>query len=78
VSGTGAITSSHLHAGPLGVIGPVEAAFTAPTAPGAVHCVAVADRLIREIRQGPGRYYVEVHITTGFQEEAALRGQLTR
>ena len=75
VSGTAPLTSAHLHAGDVGVSGPVVAAFGESAAGPSGQCVAVSRHVIREIRKDPGKYYVDVH-TAEFPDEA-LRGQLT-
>ena len=74
VSGTAPVTSAHVHAGPVGAVGPMVASFEDPTAANSGHCVAVPDQLLREIRQDPGRYYVDIHVSG--QEDEVLRGQL--
>ncbi|MDP8937200.1 MAG: CHRD domain-containing protein [Actinomycetota bacterium] len=74
VSGTAPLTSAHLHAGDVGVSGPVVAAFGESAAGPSGQCVAVSHQVIKEIRKDPAKYYVDVH-TAEFPDEA-LRGQL--
>ena len=72
---------AHIHEGPPGAVGfPVVFLFgpgsqiAQPTRSGCVH--AVARELIKEIRQHPGDYYVNVH-TPEFPT-GAIRGQLQK
>ena len=77
LSGTTLVSAVHLHSGTLGVNGPVVATFTAPPAAGTSRlCVTATDQLMRDIRQQPGKYYVDVH--TADPVNGALRGQLTK
>ncbi|MCA1672168.1 MAG: CHRD domain-containing protein [Actinobacteria bacterium] len=77
LSGTAPVTSVHLHAGSVGVNGPVVATFTAPLTAGTSRmCVTVTDQLMKEIRRAPGNYYVDVH--TSDLLNGTLRGQLTK
>ena len=77
VSATAPVTSVHLHAGSVGVNGPVVATFTpAPPAGTSRTCVAVTDQLLKEVGREPGNYYVDVH--TLDLPHGTLRGQLTR
>ncbi|MDQ3642025.1 MAG: CHRD domain-containing protein [Actinomycetota bacterium] len=71
------VSAVHLHSGTLGVSGRVVATFNAPPAAGDARlCVTATDQLMKEIRQEPGSYYVEVHTTDPLN--GTLRGQLTK
>jgi hypothetical protein len=79
----GAVAGGHIHRGAAGVAGPVVIglpdAALAPLGAGAPArgCVqGVATSLIKEIRQFPGRFYLNIHTTT-FPGGVA-RGQLRR
>ena len=69
---------AHIHVGTADVAGGVVVALTPPGADGTSSgCVSEGDRdLIKDIRQSPGNYYVNVH-TTDFPP-GAVRGQLTK
>lgn len=66
------ITAAHIHAGPIGVSGPV----VVPLEPYRAGCVDTANRTARFIRQHPQEFYVNVH-NAAFPA-GALRGQLRR
>ena len=66
------ITAAHIHAGPVGVAGPV----VVPLEPFGAGCVDTAKRTARFIRQHPEEFYVNVH-NAAFPA-GALRGQLRR
>lgn len=76
VSGIDPVTSADLRAGSMGLTGPVVAAFTEPTDGPATECVTVTDKLINDIRNETGNYYIDVN-TIAFPD-GALRGQLTK
>jgi Cu/Zn superoxide dismutase len=69
------IVAGHIHAGGPGVNGPVVVNFDWPTTNGA-GCVDADSDLIKDIRQNPGAYYVNVHNPT--VPSGAVRGQLTK
>ncbi len=81
-NGTGAPTNAHLHAGRLGVAGPVSVGFfDAPAGlPASLFAVAggvQADpRLAARINQDPAGYYLNLH--TAQFAKGAVRGQLFR
>lgn len=69
-------TAAHIHRGMAGMPGPVVVGLTAPNG-GMSSGVAIADKeLIKEIRQNPGNFYVNVHNPT--YPGGALRGQLSK
>jgi CHRD domain-containing protein len=70
--------AAHVHVGPRTVAGPVVVTLEAPDEHGvSAGCVReVARRLLRDIKQHPRRYYVNVH-TSDFPD-GAVRGQLHR
>ena len=77
LAGTAPVTAVHLHAGTLGVNGPIVATFTAPPAAGASRlCVTATDQLMKDIRKEPANYYVEVH--TADLVNGTLSGQFTK
>lgn len=66
--------AAHIHAGPRGVAGPVVIDLTTAVQGGARCVNGVDENLIRDIRQHPSRYYVNVH--TADYPNGAVRGQL--
>src|SRR5688572_15316468 len=55
-------TAAHIHKAPVGVPGPVVVGLTAPDAAGlSSGCVSADKALIKDIRQNPQNYYVNVH-----------------
>src|SRR5687768_14753869 len=67
------LSGAHIHRAPAGVSGPIVVPF--PTAQGVGSaCVPASRELIKEIRQNPEQFYVNVH-TTAFPA-GAIRGQL--
>jgi len=67
-------TAAHIHAGEMGIAGPVVVALSPPEDGSSSGCASVDPTLIMEIRQNPEGYYVNVH-TSDFPS-GALRGQL--
>jgi hypothetical protein len=75
VSSIATATAAHIHRGAATVAGPVVVTLTAPatgTSTGCVDNVSVA--LIKELRQTPEKFYVNVH-NADFPN-GAIRGQL--
>jgi hypothetical protein len=75
----GTVVAAHIHAAPAGVAGPVVVPlFTDVALAGtdsASGCVAgVSEDLIKDIRQNPENYYVNIHSTVF--PAGAVRGQL--
>ena len=69
-------TAAHIHRGVAGMPGPVVVGLSAPSG-GMSSGVANADKdLIKEIRQNPGNFYVNVH--NAVYPGGALRGQLSK
>jgi len=67
--------AAHIHAGALGVAGPVVVALTAPDANGAASGCTTADAaVVAAILADPSSHYVNIH-TSDFPD-GALRGQL--
>lgn len=74
VTGIAPATAAHIHRGAAGMPGPVVVALTAPSG-GMSSGVATADKdLIKDIRQNPGNYYINIH--NAAYPGGALRGQL--
>jgi glucose/arabinose dehydrogenase len=70
-------TAAHIHQGEAGVAGPVVVTLGSPSGGSSSGCVVGVDRaLIKQIRQHPSGYYVNVH-NTEFPA-GALRGQLSK
>jgi CHRD domain len=69
--------AAHIHRGGPNRNGPIVIDLTAPETgdPGnSSNCTTVSQRLLRQIRRNPGRFYVNVH-TMDFRD-GAVRGQL--
>lgn len=67
-------TAAHIHRGPAGVAGPVVVGLAPPTSGFSSGCVSVDRDLVKEIRQNPAGFYVNVH-NAPFPA-GAIRGQL--
>ena len=75
VEDIGTVVNAHIHAAPAGVNGPVVVPFN-PAVNGLKNCVTADPDLIKDIRQNPANYYVNVH-TSEFPG-GAVRGQLSK
>lgn len=69
-------TAAHIHVGPVGVAGPVVVGLTPPTGGSSSGCVSADPDLIKDIKQNPEEYYVNVH-NASFPA-GAIRGQLSK
>jgi len=76
VSNIAPATAAHIHKGAPDQAGPVVVTLTAPTDGSSKDCVSADAELIKDIRQNPGSYYVNVH-TQDFPA-GAVRGQLAK
>ncbi|MBK8026673.1 MAG: CHRD domain-containing protein [Chloroflexi bacterium] len=77
VSDIAPATAAHIHRGAAGVPGPVVVGLTAPTSGSSSGCITgVSEDLIKEIRQNPEAFYVNVH-NAAFPA-GAVRGQLSK
>lgn len=69
--------AAHIHVGAAGVPGPVVVGLSAPTSGSSSGCVTGVDpELIKDIRQNPEGYYVNVH--NAEFPAGAVRGQLSK
>jgi hypothetical protein len=69
-------TAAHIHRGAAGSPGPVVVPLTPPTSGSSRGCASVDAALIKEIRQNPEAFYVNVH-NAAFPP-GAVRGQLSK
>jgi hypothetical protein len=75
-SGIAPASAAHIHRAPAGSPGPVVVPLSPPTEGFSSGCISAAPELIKEIRQSPGDFYVNVH-NADFPA-GALRGQLDK
>ena len=68
--------AAHIHAGAVGVAGPVVVTLNPPTSGTSEACVSVDRSLIKAIRKVPANYYVNVH--NAEFPAGVVRGQLGR
>ncbi len=73
LSGIDAATAGHIHKAPAGEPGDVFVALFGSEGPGA-KCVSATKAQIKEIRQNPEMFYVNIHTATF--PAGAVRGQL--
>ena len=77
VSNIASATAAHIHSGAAGVAGGVVVTLTpAPSDGSSEGCVTASADLIKDIRQNPGNFYVNVH-NADFPD-GAVRGQLSK
>jgi hypothetical protein len=69
-------TAAHIHLGLRGEAGPIVAPLKPPTDGSSSGCAAVPRALSLELKEHPGRYYVNVHNEP--YPAGAVRGQLER
>lgn len=75
VSNIATATAAHIHRGAVGVAGEVVVTLNAPANGTSKGCVeSVSADLIKEIRQDPSKFYVNIH-NADFPD-GAVRGQL--
>ena len=76
----GTVVAAHIHEAPAGVPGPIVVPLFEGTFSGTdslSDCVQVDRSLVKDIRQHPSDYYVNVHSLPGFGA-GAIRGQLSK
>lgn len=77
VTNIAAANAAHIHSGAKDAAGPVVVTLTpAPTEGSSKGCVSATADVIKEIRQNPGNYYVNIH-NADFPD-GAVRGQLSK
>jgi hypothetical protein len=74
VSNLAPATAAHIHEAPAGVAGPIVVPLSPPTSGFSSGCVSADRELIKDIRQNPSEYYVNVH--NAEFPAGAIRGQL--
>jgi hypothetical protein len=80
IDATNTVTAAHIHKGDVGVAGPIVVPLFAGMFAGTDEfsdCVDVDKGLIKDIRQHPEEYYVNVHSDPDFIA-GAVRGQLEK
>lgn len=76
VENIAAATLAHVHKGAAGAAGPPVVTMTPPAEGTSKGCVSAGEDLIKDIRQNPANYYVNVH-NADFPD-GAVRGQLSK
>jgi len=69
-------TLAHIHVGAAGAAGDAVVTLTPPTEGSSKGCVSASAELIKDIRQNPANYYVNVH--NAEFPDGAVRGQLSK
>jgi CHRD domain len=69
-----AATAAHIHQGGPNVAGDIVVELKAPTDGSSEGCTAISERLSKQLREHPSRYYVNVHNDP--YPDGAIRGQL--
>jgi hypothetical protein len=69
-----AATAAHIHQGGPNVAGDIVVELKAPTDGSSEGCKAISERLSKQLREHPSRYYVNVHNDP--YPDGAIRGQL--
>jgi CHRD domain-containing protein len=69
-------TAAHIHAGGPSIAGPIVVTLKAPTDGSSSGCVPISKGLSTNLRESPGKYYVNVHNNP--YPDGAIRGQLHR
>lgn len=70
------VVAGHIHKAPAGVAGPIVVHFKVNPDGSASDCAEAARDLIKDIRQNPDQYYVNLH--TSSLPKGAIRGQLQK
>jgi hypothetical protein len=76
VSGIAPATAAHIHRAPVGEPGPIVVPLSPPTDGSSSGCTSADPALIKEIRQNPSAFYVNVH-NADFPA-GAVRAQLSK
>lgn len=75
VNGDDDVLAGHIHVGAAGVPGGIVVDLQVASADHSI-CVDVDKDLIKDIRQNPGNYYLNLH--TSFRPGGEIRGQLSK
>lgn len=68
--------AAHIHAGAAGIAGPAKVTLSVVGIGSSMGCVSATKDLIKDIRQNPQNYYVNIH-NSAFPG-GAIRGQLSK
>jgi hypothetical protein len=72
----GTVVAGHIHSAPAGVNGPVVVNLSVASASHSICVDGVDEDLIKDIRQNPWNYYINVH--SDFAPGGEIRGQLSK